>query len=423
MAVISRALHWFAGSRFRIAGALAALALVAVGLVVLQGDDHGGQQVDASSSDVRAGRGATTTTPGDTTPTTAGLRRGGRVEITTRHRAPATITRPGKAITTTKGTHSGPDRHARKAARTQTTTAPGPNRGAPPTTTTPTTAPAPSSTTTTSTTAPPPPPVQNGRIVFVEPSDVGGDTTRIAVMDADGGNVTPLTDGTHVDAHPAWSPDGSRIAFDRFDNGARRVFVMAADGSGVHQVAGADGSATSPTWSPDGARLAYLAGTDVAVVDLSSGQATVVGTNVAAEGAGVAWSPDGSLLAWAGTTGIGVAAPDGTGARQLTTGDDHDPAWSPDGSRLLVRRADTVVTVDRAGAVSAPIATGDGFADLEWSPDGQRFLYDCTAAAATAVSLCVRNIDGSGRVVLDATASDGDWLAAAGTTTTSTTQP
>lgn len=423
MAVITRALHWFAGSRFRMAGALAALALVAVGLVVLQGgDDHGGEQVDASASNVRAGARSTTTTStkdgraaaGDsTTPTTAGLRRGGRVEITT-HRG-------ARAGSSTSGTATRPasDRHARKPPKPRSSTqpAPGPNRGSPPPSTTSTTAPAPSNTTTTttpttSTTAPPP--VANGRIVFVDATDVGGDITRIAVMDADGGNVTPLTDGLHADTHPAWSPDGAQIAFDRFENNARRVFVMAADGTGVHQVSGADGSATSPTWSPDGTRLAVVAGTDIAVVDLASGQTTVVGTDVAAANeAGLAWSPDGSLLAWAGTTGIRVSAPDGSGARQLTTGDDHDPAWSPDGSRLLVRRADTVVTVDRSGAASAPIAAGDGFANLEWSPDGQRFLYDCAGTASTAASLCERAIDGSGRVVLDATATDGDWLATA----------
>src|SRR3954471_24982705 len=62
MAAISRALSWFRSSRLRIAGGLGAVAIVALALVVLRSDDHGGEQVDASSLDVRAGTSSTTTT-------------------------------------------------------------------------------------------------------------------------------------------------------------------------------------------------------------------------------------------------------------------------------------------------------------------------------------------------------------------------
>jgi hypothetical protein len=51
--------------------------------------------------------------------------------------------------------------------------------------------------------------------------------------------------------HPAWSPDGTRIAFDRDFN----LYVMNADGSG--EVRLADGR--EPAWSPDGTKIAFSA--------------------------------------------------------------------------------------------------------------------------------------------------------------------
>jgi Tol biopolymer transport system component len=50
-------------------------------------------------------------------------------------------------------------------------------------------------------------------------------------MNADGTQVRQLTDNDAVDGRPAWSPDGTRIAFDR---SATEIFVMNADGTEVY---------------------------------------------------------------------------------------------------------------------------------------------------------------------------------------------
>jgi len=251
--------------------------------------------------------------------------------------------------------------------------------------------------------------------------------TRLVTMAADGSGRAPVTDGQHVDAAPAWSPDGTHIAFDRVVDGAHELFVVAADGSGLQAVT-TGGSAQRPVWSPDGARLAFLADAGgVHVVDVTTKKVTTVADDTATADTVITWAPDGSLLAWDGDAGIVVAAPDGTGRKQLTSGEDHDPAWSPDGSKLLVRRGNGVVTVDRNGAVSQPIASDDGFLDLEWAPDGSAFVYDCDG------SVCMRHLDGSARTMLADGVTDADWAAASSstttttssssTTTTSTTQP
>jgi hypothetical protein len=71
------------------------------------------------------------------------------------------------------------------------------------------------------------------------------------------------TSGDGVDADPAWSPDGSQIAFRRrvpngTVNGNYDVFVMNADGSGVRSVAATPASDFKPIWSPDNKNLLII---------------------------------------------------------------------------------------------------------------------------------------------------------------------
>jgi Tol biopolymer transport system component len=79
---------------------------------------------------------------------------------------------------------------------------------------------------------------------------------EIYTMDANGGRQTRLTDRAGSDFEPAWSQDGTRIAFTGESAGSARVHVMGADGSNV-QAVGPPYSA-APDWSPDGSTLAFV---------------------------------------------------------------------------------------------------------------------------------------------------------------------
>jgi Tol biopolymer transport system component len=66
--------------------------------------------------------------------------------------------------------------------------------------------------------------------------------------------VTDDEDG--LNTFPAWSPDGSQIAFSReVDDDNTDIFVMNLNGSDVRQVTESEASDTRPSWSPDGKNL------------------------------------------------------------------------------------------------------------------------------------------------------------------------
>jgi Tol biopolymer transport system component len=81
--------------------------------------------------------------------------------------------------------------------------------------------------------------------------------TDVFVVNADGTNVTNLTNDPAGDQSPAWSPDGAKIAFHSYRDGNYEVYVMAADGSSPTNLTNAPGSDRNPAWSPDGSRIAF----------------------------------------------------------------------------------------------------------------------------------------------------------------------
>lgn len=88
-------------------------------------------------------------------------------------------------------------------------------------------------------------------------------------MNADGSDVTPLTDSPLTESEPAWSPDGSKLAFVRgYDPtdvltvnlsscADPKIYVMNADGSDAQELLpGWNG--TDPAWSPNGRQIALV---------------------------------------------------------------------------------------------------------------------------------------------------------------------
>jgi Tol biopolymer transport system component len=186
--------------------------------------------------------------------------------------------------------------------------------------------------------------------------------SEIYVVHADGSMPTRLTDDPAADTSLAWSPDGTRIAFVSFRDGSAEIYVMNADGSAPTRLSDDAVDDDSPSWSPDGTRIASVHaaasnGPDIAVMN-GDGSGRVEITTAAVKDA-PAWSPDGSVIAY-GRGSLHTINPDGTGDRKLVDSG-GEPAWSPDGSRIAFTYVtpnyfnEVIWTAGADGSAAAPL--------------------------------------------------------------------
>jgi len=134
-------------------------------------------------------------------------------------------------------------------------------------------------------------------------SNTDSDTLEIWTVPAGGGTPTRLTHRGGNDM-PAYSPDGSQIAF---TNGGG-IFLMDANGQNVHLLKGLPPpNAYAPRWSPDGKSLAYVQWSGrysrdgeplqrASVVDLANGAIERIPGLVAEALNTVQWLPSGDAL-------------------------------------------------------------------------------------------------------------------------------
>ena len=90
-------------------------------------------------------------------------------------------------------------------------------------------------------------PGSNGKLTFASNRD---GNYEIYTMNADGSNQTRLTNNSEGDFRPAWSPDGSKIAFDsqRETNGPVQIYIMDADGSNQTRLTNNTADDHAPDW-------------------------------------------------------------------------------------------------------------------------------------------------------------------------------
>jgi Tol biopolymer transport system component len=179
------------------------------------------------------------------------------------------------------------------------------------------------------------------------------------------------------DEAPAWSPDGSQIAFqksfyeagERFDAlTAIDVWTVGAGGRGARNLT-RDGSASSPAWSPDGRALAFGRGDGVFVVRRDGTHRRQLARRD--DPTAPAWSPDGHRIAFTTPDAVWTVGRDGRGLRHLARGASSDThaVWSPDG-RWIAYGAGGVFRIRAAGGRPRRVSRWDE--ELVWSPNGRR---------------------------------------------------
>lgn len=233
-----------------------------------------------------------------------------------------------------------------------------------------------------------------GRIAFIRSETVDGvNRTDAYAIDADGSNLSPLTDDDLVESGLFWLNDGSRLVmlWERADNPYRQYLSsVLPDGSDRIELGGVQ-TYGQPRTSPDGRYVAF-----------------------GGDGAEDQEPPTGVML-------LDLE----TGAhRQLTTDGATDPMWSPDGTRIVaILPSRRLEVIDMAsGDITARIE-GEIPHLIGWSEDGATIRYEGCPSGQPRCGEYVpyeANADGSnarryeprdGDVLPGVVSPDGSWLA------------
>lgn len=224
----------------------------------------------------------------------------------------------------------------------------------------------------------------------------GGDSGDVYFVRPDGSGLRRLTHTKVTERHPAWSPDGRRIAFGLyprpFENFVE-LWVMDRDGDGATLVT--DMAYGDPwfDWAPDGTRLVFAgrdagdSDTDLFVVSIVDGAVHRLG-GTPADDYRPDWSPDASAIAFSSGEDVYTMAADGSDVTLLSE-EAGEARWSPDSQRIAYESwrfdeheeygpyTSDLFVIDRDGSDERRLTrasnTKSGYP--EWSPDGTRLAY------------------------------------------------
>jgi len=232
----------------------------------------------------------------------------------------------------------------------------------------------------------------SGKVVFVRAAE-GGQGWDIYTMDSDGTNVRRLTKKPGWYEHPRWSPDGSRIVYNKMDGLNHQLWLMNADGTSPELLY--EPAFWGASWSLDGKRIAFGINSGIVIMDLQNREIVPL----LGDGFTPVWSPDGSAIAYEPARSPSVMlylinpktkrkrSIDIRRKRLNILHKNWSPVvWSADGKKIAFLGAKVagnwwgIYTMDSDGKNVDEKYTGGGgnlvAAWPSWSPDSRQILFE-----------------------------------------------
>ncbi len=230
----------------------------------------------------------------------------------------------------------------------------------------------------------------NGKLAFGSARNGFPADNDLYTMTSSGSTQTRITSLDQDELNPSWSPDGTKLLFERTAGLRPDVYVANADGSNRVQLTTNAASDLRPAWSQSGAQIVFASDRNntVGVFDLfvmnadGTNQVNITNTPTINEGY-PAWSPDGSLIAFSRDGDIYTATPAGTNLARLTTAisDEIEPDWSPSGGQIVyhagITANDEIWKMNANGTSQVNLTNNGTLVDENpvWSPAGDKIAF------------------------------------------------